>query len=429
MKKEDKWIQDIRKSMEDYSEPLPSHLWEELEKELPAPKVIPMWRRWQTAAAAAVLVLAVSSLTVWFWSSPSAQYVQQMPVVSQEVQPHTVNESSLPQVTVKEVTPSEAHEYLAQGEVPKTGNRILSQLHSALPAEKETPESATVKEKESETTEGIYIEETEKEHTEDAKQLRQQRMEADKRQMQRNQYLAYAQSKASNKQKWSVGVTAGNTPYSTSSSFGGFGRLDTRVMSLETLNPTNRVEAAYSQVLLNNREQVTQTDVRHHIPVTIGASVKWNLNDDWAIESGLNYTLLSSELHSGSQSYVEEEQKLHYIGIPLKIHRSIWQNKLFNFYASAGGMVEKCVSGKQEVTYAYNTNSIEKETRSLNISPLQWSVMAAVGAQVNITKRFGFYIEPGMAYYFDDRSDVETIRKQHPFNFNLQFGLRFSLSK
>ena len=92
-------------------------------------------------------------------------------------------------------------------------------------------------------------------------------------------------------------------------------------------------------------------------------------------------------------------------------------------------MVEKCVSGEQEVTYAYDTNSIEKETRSLDISPLQWSVMAAVGAQVNIVKRFGIYIEPGMAYYFDDGSDVETIRKQHPFNFNLQFGLRFSLSK
>ena len=31
------------------------------------PKVIPIWRRWQ--AAAAVLVLLVSSPTYWFWSS------------------------------------------------------------------------------------------------------------------------------------------------------------------------------------------------------------------------------------------------------------------------------------------------------------------------------------------------------------------------
>ena len=48
-----------------------------LEKELDTvPKVIPMWRRWQAAAAVALLVV-VSSLTVWFWQSPSANYLEQ----------------------------------------------------------------------------------------------------------------------------------------------------------------------------------------------------------------------------------------------------------------------------------------------------------------------------------------------------------------
>ena len=54
--------------MEGYSEPAPADLWEQLEKELDTvPKVIPMWRRWQAAAAVALLVV-VSSLTVWFGS-------------------------------------------------------------------------------------------------------------------------------------------------------------------------------------------------------------------------------------------------------------------------------------------------------------------------------------------------------------------------
>ena len=47
-----------------------------LEKELDTvPKVIPMWRRWQAVAAVALLVV-VSSLTVWFWQSPSANYLE-----------------------------------------------------------------------------------------------------------------------------------------------------------------------------------------------------------------------------------------------------------------------------------------------------------------------------------------------------------------
>lgn len=39
MKNEDKWIQDIRNRMEDYSEPLPAGMWEQLESELDTPRL------------------------------------------------------------------------------------------------------------------------------------------------------------------------------------------------------------------------------------------------------------------------------------------------------------------------------------------------------------------------------------------------------
>lgn len=77
-------------------------------------------------------------------------------------------------------------------------------------------------------------------------------------------------------------------------------------------------QTAYSQVLLNNRDCSSTTDVKHKMPVTVGLSIKWNITREWALETGMNYTMLSSELHSGSGSYIEEQQKLHYIGIPLK---------------------------------------------------------------------------------------------------------------
>lgn len=75
MEEKDKWIKNFRNRMEDYSEPAPADLWEQLEKELDTPKVIPMWRRWQAVAAVALLVV-MSSLTVWFWQSPSADYLE-----------------------------------------------------------------------------------------------------------------------------------------------------------------------------------------------------------------------------------------------------------------------------------------------------------------------------------------------------------------
>ena len=43
------------------------------------PKIIPLWRRWQAVAAIALLVV-ISTVTVWFWHSPSAEYVERKSV-------------------------------------------------------------------------------------------------------------------------------------------------------------------------------------------------------------------------------------------------------------------------------------------------------------------------------------------------------------
>ena len=64
----------------------------------------------------------------------------------------------------------------------------------------------------------------------------------------------------------------------------------------------------------------------------------------------------------------------------------------------------------------------EKET----VDPLQLSVMGAVGAQYNVSNRVGIYVEPGVSYFFDDGSAIETIRKESPTNFTLQAGIRLT---
>ena len=66
---DEKWIQNIRNRMDDYSEPLPPDMWRKLEKDLNVPKVIPLWKRWQFVAAAAMIAV-VFSVGVWFWTSP-----------------------------------------------------------------------------------------------------------------------------------------------------------------------------------------------------------------------------------------------------------------------------------------------------------------------------------------------------------------------
>ena len=75
----------------------------------------------------------------------------------------------------------------------------------------------------------------------------------------------------------------------------------------------------------------------------------------------------------------EVEQKLHYVGIPLRANWNFLDKKLVTLYVSGGGMIEKCVYGKL---------GSEKET----VKPLQFSVSGAVGVQLNATKRIGIYM-------------------------------------
>ena len=41
-------------------------------------------------------------------------------------------------------------------------------------------------------------------------------------------------------------------------------------------------------------------------------------------------------------------------------------------------------------------------------------------------RNFGIFIEPGIHYYFNDGSYLNTIRKDHPVNFTLPMGIRWT---
>ena len=92
-------------------------------------------------------------------------------------------------------------------------------------------------------------------------------------------------------------------------------------------------------------------------------------------------------------------------------------------------MVEKCVAGTMHKVGIVNKQDKDATNENIHVKPLQWSLSAAAGAQFKITDKVGIYAEPGVVYYFDDGSNWQTIRKEHPFNFNIQLGVRFTLNK
>lgn len=184
----------------------------------------------------------------------------------------------------------------------------------------------------------------------------------------------------------------------------------------------------YAGVMQSNSNNEISSTVKNWQPIQVGVSVAYSFTDRLSIESGLTYSCLISDLSSGTPlGNYDIRQTLHYIGLPLALRYDFLKIKGFSLYASAGGQMEKCVDGKTRTDYFVDGKKVSSENGRIMVEPLQWSVNAYVGAQYSFNRLVGLYVEPGAAYYFRNGSPVNCIYSERPFNFSLRAGLRFSL--
>ena len=181
---------------------------------------------------------------------------------------------------------------------------------------------------------------------------------------------------------------------------------------------------------LMNRGEEVHSEYKHHLPLRFGLNVAFYLSPRLAVESGLSYTRLTSDHTEGSyHSYHTTTQKIDYLGIPLKLKYQFLSLNRIALYASAGAMAEQCISGKATTQYVIQQKAQQTEKQNLTSRPLQLSAQAALGVEYHFIDRFSLFAEPGVGYYFDDRSSLETIYQKRPFNFNLNLGIRFKPGK
>lgn len=98
------------------------------------------------------------------------------------------------------------------------------------------------------------------------------------------------------------------------------------------------------QIAQNNSGRIVENQ-QHHAPIVVGLSLSKKLNERWSLETGLQYTLLRSEFTTGEAFRIQDNQKLHYIGIPLRLSYRFWHYKRFSGYATAGMQVDIPIKG------------------------------------------------------------------------------------
>ena len=390
--KDEAWLEKIKERLDEYSEPVPSSGWERLERELPRQKTIPL-RRWM-AAIAALLVGALSFIGIRLADDHvSTNPVQ--PVLQAKAPASATTADALPPYTcphrqlppVAQVSPVQIHT-----------EEHLETAQEALMPQDTTPSRPQKKVKK----------ETELPRT-------------------NRELLAMNKQSRPHAKGWAVGVLVGNfgggignlsqkgglSQTLQSAPGTGYSNLDLTATSNNVLVIPDEQKIIFQNglpFLQNRTPRIVSID--HKLPISAGFSIRKNLPKGFSVETGLVYTFLASDiLYEGAVK--ETSQKLHYLGIPLRANWNFVDKDKFTFYVAAGGTIEKCIYGKMG-------------SENLSVDPVQLSVLAAIGAQYNIGKHFGIYLEPGISYFFDDGSDIRTIRTDNPCNFTLQAGLRLS---
>lgn len=170
----------------------------------------------------------------------------------------------------------------------------------------------------------------------------------------------------------------------------------------------------------------------YSIPLSFGVGARIHFTPRWSMSVGVNYTRLSRTF-SGQYIQVAEDGTItntpfskirntqHYIGIPVNAYYSILKGDFVDFYAYAGGSIEKCLSNEFSMS-----DSKGKYTEHGSTAGVQFSANAGIGVEFIIADKVGLYIDPSVRYYFRNRKNLEmkNIRTAQPLMLGFEAGLR-----
>ncbi len=128
------------------------------------------------------------------------------------------------------------------------------------------------------------------------------------------------------KRSWMLSMLTGSaSSNSAEQQFPGYASINGQPMNIEEVWTASEYEDdPLTEILLANQSKPVEARIRHKVPVTFGLSLYYNLGKRWGIGTGVNYTKLASELHSGSGSnYIKGDQIVHYIGIPVQVNYNV----------------------------------------------------------------------------------------------------------
>ena len=397
------WIKQLQSMMEHHEEPVGGDLWQDIEAQLPehqAPqRPMPAWRRYAAAAAVALAVIGTGSL-LWHGSGDTSvdqPTVAQTPQETSTPEPEVLaqNDVTIPDVDAPTASPHVVHAVPAKQSPSNVNNGDYIAQATAIVEE---PKQGAITDKQ-EKQEAEPTEETSRKplikHDEGSKTTGTPAMAS---------ITGNVNQATHKRQPMSLEFYASNT---------------IKPESLSSKDKTLYYFGAFDNYHLLNDSVSTQVKherATHHVPYSLGVSVRVPLTNRLALTSGLVYTRLKSNFSGNNR----REQILHYLGVPIGATYSLWNYKRFGVYAIGGVQADFDIKATVKETTKASDYNIKKDR-------VQFSALLGPGLQLELSQELGIYIEPTARYYFNNGSSIDNYFKDKPWNINLNAGLRFTI--
>ncbi|MCQ2255104.1 MAG: porin family protein [Bacteroidaceae bacterium] len=180
--------------------------------------------------------------------------------------------------------------------------------------------------------------------------------------------------------------------------------------------PEASFDAGFNGVMefVGNPKDIPVGSPKHSMPLKAGLSIRYRLTEKLSLTSGIEYSVYNSTykyLRGGKKN-----QRVQYLGVPLRLDYSIVGNRWLDVYVGMGGAADVCLSA-------------ERDGKKMDRDGLLFSLQGAGGVQVNLTNHLGVFLEPQAVWAIPSSNSVlETYRTEHPLSFNLSTGIRLTLN-
>jgi len=408
------WLEQMRQEMSDctdFGTTLPDDGWEKIAAKVNGPSITSATHEkknrkaivWWSSAACALLLVGLTTSYLMSGDDNSA------PLIA---------EAETPAPVVSEPTPEPP---LIASEIPQPQETRIRKASQPKPQEVVREEKGIVKETVKEAVKETVVETVKEEEeipqqpSEEEIQQKMEDFEHQLRQAEEKVLLAMEEKETKpTEHAWNIGL-----------GMDGGGLFDANDLS-ETGNQMVRYESILSTRASSAdnagpqpKRRRSPTDIyssENHRAYSFGATVSYNITPRLAVQSGIVATTLVSDLTLCNKQKLH--QRIQYLGLPLQLNCSLYENQHWQFYTSGGGRFDQGIQCK-------------RDGKSLSYKSQQWSVAVAGGVQYKFYRNLGIYIEPNCAYYFDNGTseNFPTQFTEHPLSFNLQAGIRINFNK